>query len=322
MSEPDLANPSVVEPPPLVSILIPARNAAPWIAEAIESAIHQTYGRIEILVADNASTDETVEIALSFSDPRIRVLQSHTNLGMAGNHNRLARLSGGRYLKYLHADDFLFPSCVESMVSLAMTDARLGLVFAPRQIVSAGSDDAPWIAQFESLHEHFHDLQPANDGRTLAWQVLDAGFGNWIGEPSSVLISRRALTSVGLFNPRLTGLMDIELWVRIALHFDVGFVERPLSSFRLHDQSMGAVTKITSADWLDPLWLAESHVVANRDDPERGRLVHLRNRRLLQALKNQLNRFANGQFDSNLVDYFRYRLRRGAGSPTMHPELD
>ena len=208
------------------------------------------------------------------------------------------------------------------MVGLAANDASVGLVFAPREILATGPDAAAWIAEFGRPHEHFDGLQPINEGRALMWQILDAGFENWIGEPSSVLISRAALESVGLFNPRLKQLSDLELWIRISLRFRVGFLECTLSAYRHHDLSASAESTATGDDWLEPLWLAESHVVANRNGPQQARLASLRNRRLLQALKTQLIRLAHGHLDADLVDYYRYRLRPENGSRTMHPTLD
>jgi WS/DGAT/MGAT family acyltransferase len=113
---------------PLVSMCVPAFNAARWIREALESALGQTYDRFELLVADNASTDETVEIARSFDDPRVRVETRTTTIGPVQNHNRAIRLSRGAFVKFLHADDLLRPTCLEEMVELALEDDRIGLV--------------------------------------------------------------------------------------------------------------------------------------------------------------------------------------------------
>lgn len=310
--------------PPLVSILIPAYNAQAWIAQAIESALDQTYGNLEIVVGDNASTDETVEAARSFADPRIRVHESPVNLGLVGNHNLLASVSNGTYLKYLHADDALFPDCVAGLVEVAAGDDAVGIVFAPRRVVATGADADTWIAEFGRPHERFRGLQQVNDGRTLAWQLLDAGFENWIGEPSSVLVTRRALGTVGLFNPRLKQISDLELWLRIALRFRVGFVDRPLSSYRHHDLSESAASAVTGEDWLEPLWLAESLAVAGSGGPDEHRLAALRNRRLTQAFKNQAIRLRHGHLDDDLIGYLGYRLRHRAAQDArlvLHPAL-
>src|SRR5438876_11482302 len=97
---------------PLVSICVPAYNAERWLADALESAMRQTYSEFELVVADNSSTDRTVEIARSFDDPRVRVETATTWVSAVANHNRAIRLSRGAFVKFLHADDLLLPRCV------------------------------------------------------------------------------------------------------------------------------------------------------------------------------------------------------------------
>ena len=106
----------------LVSVCVPVYNAERWLAGALESAVAQTYEELEIVVADNASTDASAEIASGFDDPRIRVERSGVTIGAVANHNRAIRLSHGAYVKFLHADDLLLPTCVEEMVALARED--------------------------------------------------------------------------------------------------------------------------------------------------------------------------------------------------------
>src|SRR2546423_14976021 len=78
---------------PLVSVCIPVYNAERWLAGALESAVAQTYEELEIVVADNASTDASAEIASGFDDPRIPVERSRQTVGAAPHHNRASRPS-------------------------------------------------------------------------------------------------------------------------------------------------------------------------------------------------------------------------------------
>src|SRR3990172_6845810 len=101
----------------LVSICIPVYNMEPTIERCIRSALGQTYPSVEVVVADNQSTDRTHELALSIKDSRLRVVRNERNLGPYGNHNRLLELSRGEWVKFLHGDDELTPECVEKMVA-------------------------------------------------------------------------------------------------------------------------------------------------------------------------------------------------------------
>src|SRR2546421_8653585 len=189
---------------PLVSICVPAFNAERWLADALESALNQTYSDFELVVADNGSTDATVEIARGFDDARLRVETSTRTIGAVANHNRAIRLSRGDFVKFLHADDLLLPPCVEEMVALALEDERIGLVFAPRKVLVELGSDPQWAERFARPHERFDRLERINEGHDLFRQLLDAGFGeNWIGEPSAVLLRRAALERGGLLNERL-----------------------------------------------------------------------------------------------------------------------
>lgn len=104
---------------PLISILIPMYNAAEYIERAVLSATRQTYENIEILIVDNCSTDNSVEIVKGISDTRIKLYQNEANLGFSGNINRGIDLCNGEYIKFLCADDELRENAVEKLYEFA-----------------------------------------------------------------------------------------------------------------------------------------------------------------------------------------------------------
>ncbi|MBA3428379.1 MAG: glycosyltransferase family 2 protein, partial [Actinobacteria bacterium] len=119
---------------PRVSIAIPVYNGANTIRAAIDSALAQTYDGIEIVIVDNSSSDDTVEIVKSYDDARIRLHQNPTNIGFHRNHSRSFELSRCEFVKPLHADDRLLPHCVERMLELFDANETVALVFAPRRV--------------------------------------------------------------------------------------------------------------------------------------------------------------------------------------------
>ncbi|MDX6517004.1 MAG: hypothetical protein QOH73_2670 [Gaiellaceae bacterium] len=300
---------------PLVSICVPVYNGAAWIAEALESALAQTYPELEIVVSDNASTDETAAIVRSYTDPRIRLHTAAQNVGIAGNHNRSVLLARGEFIKFLHADDRLLPSCVEEMVALALEDPEIGLVFAPRDILLPDPNDGEaqaWVKQYGRLHERFTNLQRVNEGADLLRQMLARGFdGNWIGEPSSVLVSRRAIADVGVFNIHVTQTGDLELWLRILAQFHVGFVDKVLSVYRHHNASLTARNARMAHDWLDMLWVLETVCSLDGLGPGRAQAVKLRNAALRQALRSQVKRLLRRRFETDLLVYLALRASGG-----------
>jgi O-antigen biosynthesis protein len=95
---------------PAVTVLIPVYNGSAYVAEAVESALAQTGVEFEVVVGDNASTDDTLAIVKRYAaDPRLRVLTSEKNLGIFGNLNRLVDAARAPYLKILCADDRMLP---------------------------------------------------------------------------------------------------------------------------------------------------------------------------------------------------------------------
>jgi glycosyltransferase involved in cell wall biosynthesis len=293
-------------PEPLVSICMPAYQADAWIGDAIESALAQTWQNFELVVVDDGSTDSTLEVARSHSDPRIRIESNAANVGSARTHNRAIERSQGDYVKFLHADDRLAPDCLEAMVDLAQEDPGIGLVFAAREVVAESEDDAAWSTTYANPHEQFRGLERINDGRFLFEQLVDEGLEeNWIGEPSAVLVTRRALEQSGTFNARIHQVVDLDLWLRILIDHRVGFVERPLCTYRRHARSVSAVNQRSERDWLDRLWLLDGLLAT--DPPRRARIERLRRTALLRAARAQVRRFAHGRFDTELPAYLRRR---------------
>src|SRR5215831_6396543 len=161
---------------PLVSICIPTFNAAAWIVECVRSALAQSYRRLEVLIVDDASTDETVKLISAIDDPRIRLEINPQNVGLAQNWNRCIELSRGDFIKFLFHDDILYPDCVEQMMELILSDEHIGLVFSPRDIIVG---DAPqdeltriWLKNCSTLHTKFKRLAPVNRGKELFAQYL------------------------------------------------------------------------------------------------------------------------------------------------------
>jgi glycosyltransferase involved in cell wall biosynthesis len=117
---------------PLVSIVTPAFNAGPYIRECIESALAQSYGTFEHIIFDNASTDDTLAIAQSFAarDPRIRVKSRREAVSFVENWNSVLReiSPAARYCQTLHADDWLYPQCLERLVDLGERYPDVGIV--------------------------------------------------------------------------------------------------------------------------------------------------------------------------------------------------
>jgi len=229
---------------PLVSICIPTYNGEAFILEAIASALTQTYDFIEIIVSDDNSEDNTGQILQSLQD-QISInfsIYHHPTLGIAENCNFCIQQARGKYIKFLFQDDILLPNCVKEMVELAEISEEIGLVFSVRDLFFATGDDtqADLIAvyqDFQNIHQAWSNLKSVQWGQDLLKdpQLLCHPI-NKIGEPSTVLIRQEVFKRVGGFDPQLNQLVDLEMWLRIMKYYQIGFINKSLSKFRLNCQ--------------------------------------------------------------------------------------
>src|SRR5882757_7401378 len=113
---------------PLVSILIPAYNADPWIADTIKSALNQTWPRVEIVIINDGSRDQTLSIAQQFASEKLSIV-SQENQGVCAARNKAFALCQGDYIQWLDADDLLAPDKIaRQMAVLDRSGSRKALV--------------------------------------------------------------------------------------------------------------------------------------------------------------------------------------------------
>jgi glycosyltransferase involved in cell wall biosynthesis len=305
---------------PKVSVCIPTYNGSRWIEETLRSALEQTYEPLEVVVVDDASTDDTVARVRAFQDPRVRVIINSVNLGLVGNWNRSIGEARGELVKFLFQDDILYPSCIERMVALMQTGPRIGMVFARRDMLLEDPHDAAskdWLEAYADVHSHFSSLGETNAGRDLFEQCLKMGFRiNVVGEPSSVMVRRDCFERVGLFNTRMHQATDLEMWVRLMLFYDVGFIDEPLTQFRFHARSTTFANHHDNRSWLDMLWLLEgllSYKEVRDSYPEVSRLRRVETARAFKTTLTRLKRrlpVSLRQHGHAMGEYGRYRLEQ------------
>ena len=207
---------------PLVSILVPAYNAGPWIADTLRSALAQTWARKEIIVVDDGSTDDTVAVARQFECSELKVV-SKQNEGAAATRNHLFSLSQGDFIQWLDADDLLSPGKVERQLrALPDLSERRVLLSCPW----AHFMYRPQAAQFlpTSL---WADLSPVD------WMIHKYG-ENLHQQTATWLTSRELATAAGVWDKRLLGDDDGEYFNRVLLaSHGTRFVDRSRVYYRV-----------------------------------------------------------------------------------------
>jgi hypothetical protein len=154
-------------------------------------------------------------------------------------------------VKLLCSDDVLDPECVEKMSRL-FSHPSVGMVFSRRTILG----DRSRAESYGSAHERFGELGDVNDGRSLFERYLQDRFDdNWVGEPSNVMLRSDVFGTVR-FDPRVVR-TDMAMWIRTMFHYDVGFVDEELTTYRVRPGSVTDAASESGSRWLDQLWLYE-----------------------------------------------------------------
>ena len=211
--------------PNLVSVIIPAYNVAPYIAEALESLFAQTRRDFEAVVINDGSTDETREKLAPYRD-RIVFIDQQKNSGVMAARNAGLRIARGRYIALLDGDDLWAPRFLERLVGLLESDASLSLAY-PNAVFLGSPNFSGRLYQ-----EVFPATEPVTFDRVLRRQCHIFG---------SLVMRREALDDVGLFDESLEGqgAEDFELWLRMLQRgHRFKFTSESLAKYRWRQDSL------------------------------------------------------------------------------------
>jgi hypothetical protein len=215
--------------PVRLSVCIPTYNGEEFIAAAIKSVLAQSFQDFELLVVDDRSTDATLDIVRSFTDPRIRIEQNEERLGIPGNWNRCLSLARGEYCCLFHQDDVMLPENLERKIQVLAADPTIGFVHSAVELLveaSAPTAVADWM---EPATEDF-----VVEGPRYFRKLLFAG--NLICAPT-VVTRRQHLLDLGGFDEALGFACDYEMWMKVCVDGRVAFLSQPLVRYRWHGKN-------------------------------------------------------------------------------------
>lgn len=189
---------------PLVSICIPAYNSAEFILDTLQSVLNQTYKNIEVIVVDDGSKDNTLALLNSIKDDKLQFV-SQSNQGASAARNHAFKLSSGRYIKFIDADDIISTNCIEQQVNAlykktnCVASAAWGRFFK--------NDLSDFVLSLEKVWK----TKPGID-----W-VIDSliEHGSNMTQPGIFLIPRPLIERVGLWNEQLSLIDDFDFMTRV-----------------------------------------------------------------------------------------------------------
>lgn len=231
---------------PLVSVLMTAYNREDYIAAAIESVIASQFTDWELIITDDCSTDQTLSIAMKFADnyTNIHVFKNVKNMGDYQNRNLAASYAKGKYLKYLDADDLIYPYGLGAMVN--------ALEHNP---------DAAFGLSFSSIDELFPYPRLVLQKEIIRTEYLGRGLIS-VG-PSASIIKTEAFRKMGGFTGKQF-IGDIEFWLMLSEKFHMVQMAPALIWYRRHEGQQIEMEKKRPEVAVERFLMSKRHLINNK----------------------------------------------------------
>ncbi len=224
---------------PKISVIIPVYNGENTIRETIASVLAQTFSELELIIIDDGSTDSTLEVVQSISDPRLRVF-SYANSGQAASRNRGVSLARGECVSFIDADDLWTPDKLESQWQTLQANPEAAVAYSWTDCI----DETGQFSRRGSYISASGDVY----AKLLLVDFIESG--------SNPLIQKDAFEAVGGFDESLPAAEDWDLWLRLAQCYrfvavsvsQIRYRQSPTSwSANVLKQEAGSVKVIESA---------------------------------------------------------------------------
>ncbi|MBA4184036.1 MAG: glycosyltransferase [Acidobacteria bacterium] len=200
---------------PLVSVVIPAYNAARTLKATVQSVFEQTVQDFEIVIVDDGSTDDTIAVARSIEDSRVKVI-TQANGGAAAARNTGIKSAKGKYVAMLDADDLWMPNKLERQLA----------VFNSEKDVSAVQSGVYYVND----NLEVISVERCVESKDILYETLV--FENLPGLMSTLIVKRTAFEEIGYLDTKLVILEDWELAIRLARYCNFASIEEPLTLYR------------------------------------------------------------------------------------------
>ena len=214
-----------------ISIVMASYNYASIIGEAIESVINQTYKDWELIIVDDGSTDNSVEVIKKYlNDNRIKLYINEKNLGLAKTLRKGIQYSTSDWIAFLESDDKFFPNALEEKVKAISSDADI--IFTNLELIGNENLKLLYLQHFENIKTYWKLLINTGFVENFAQYISNV---NLIPTFSVVMVKKNLLMKCN-FNSLCKSSLDYFLWAQLSL-YKVYYLDIKLTYWRLHDDS-------------------------------------------------------------------------------------
>lgn len=231
---------------PLVSVPVITYNSAKFVLETLESIKAQTYQNIELIISDDCSADNTVELCQQWVEKnktrfvRTQIITSETNTGVSANLNRAEEACQGEWVKGIAGDDLLMPNCIDNCVNYVLDNQEVAYLFGKIEAFGASEERNKYFTE-HVFDYSFFDL-------TIDGQLERLVFGANCVPASTCFYNRQKAIELGIRNDeRIPLLEDWPKWINILEKgVKLEFIDKVVVRYRIHEQALSTKGVLSS----------------------------------------------------------------------------
>lgn len=226
---------------PLVSVIVITYNSSKYVKETLDSIARQTYTELQLIVSDDCSTDDTLNICKDWINLHqnlfkggCKIAKTYENKGICGNYNWALEFADGEWIKYIAGDDLLKKDCIETFVNFCKNHSEKFLICKECHFSSlnnntsvAPNDITPWIKPFKSVKKR------------VKYQILYLLRHGTVIPGPTIFLHRLTLINLGGFDEKYPFIEDFPLAMKYLDNgFPIGCVDKVLIDYRVYPESV------------------------------------------------------------------------------------
>ena len=244
-----MINDIMIENTLLVTIVVITYNSSEFVLETLNSIKNQTYSNIELIISDDCSIDQTLEICEQWGSnnfnrfQRVEIIQSAVNSGVSANINRALKISKGEWIKVIAGDDILLKNCIEINIDYAYTHNQSEIFFSKSLCFDSETGDIVCVRPTSNI-------KLENNSRKQFLRMLEKDFVN----PVTVFYKRSLISSVGYINEKYPFMDDYPTWYKILKFGNIfHYIDVETVKYRISGKSLSTSSRRGKVNqlWLD-----------------------------------------------------------------------